>query len=119
VLNQIQNKSGNFVTPSIPATQAALADFGTDMGSKLAISIVNAPGKDSYPIAGYTYILMYMDQQDCTKAQNLVKFFKWAYSTAGDKDASDLQYVPLPDAVKSQVTAKLNQITCQGKTLGQ
>jgi phosphate transport system substrate-binding protein len=119
VLNQIQNKSGTFVTPSIPATQAALADFGTDMGSKLAISIVNAPGKDSYPIAGYTYILMYMDQQDCAKAQNLVKFFKWAYSAAGDKDASDLQYVPLPEAVKSQVTAKLAQITCQGKPLAQ
>ncbi len=119
VLNPIQNTSGSFITPSIPATQAALADFGTDMGSKLALSIVNAPGKDSYPIAGYTYILMYLDQQDCTKAKNLVKFFQWAYSSAGDKDASDLQYVPLPQAVKSQVTAKLGQITCQGKPLGQ
>ena len=62
---------------------------------------------------------MYMDQQDCTKAQSLVKFFKWAYGANGDKDATDLQYVPLPEAVKSQVQAKLGQITCQGKPLGQ
>jgi phosphate transport system substrate-binding protein len=117
VLNLLQNKEGQFVAPSIAGTQAAMAAFGTEMGDKLAIPIVNAPGKDSYPIAGYTYILMYMDQQDCTKAQYLVKFFKWAYSADGDKDASALEYVPLPQAVKDQVNAKLSKITCQGKPL--
>jgi phosphate transport system substrate-binding protein len=95
-----------------------MADFGTNLGDKLALSIVNGPGADSYPIAGYTYLLLYMDQQDCTKAQKLVAFMKWAYGADGTKDATDLSYVPLPDAVKQQVQAKMNQITCQGKPLG-
>jgi phosphate transport system substrate-binding protein len=119
VLNLLQNKSGQFVAPSVAGTQAAMADFGTQLGDQLAISIVNGPGKDSYPIAGYTYILMYMDQQDCVKAQKLAQFFKWAYGASGDKDAADLQYVPLPQAIKDQVLAKLVKVTCQGKPLSQ
>jgi hypothetical protein len=60
-----------------------------------------------------------MDQQDCAKAQKLVQFMKWAYGPDGTKDATALSYVPLPDAVKQQVQAKMGQITCQGKPLGQ
>jgi len=58
-----------------------------------------------------------MDQQDCTKAQKLIEFFKWAYSEAGDKDATELQYVALPQIIKDQVNSKLAQITCQGNLL--
>ncbi len=117
IINSIQNSSGAYVDPSPETTQSAMNDFGTEMGDKLALSIVNAPSATSYPIAGYTYILMYMDQQDCAKATKAVQFFNWAYSAAGDKDATDLQYVPLPSAIKDQVTAKLAQITCQGAPL--
>ncbi len=117
VLNLVQNKAGEYVQPSPESTQAAMADFGTEMGDKLAISIVDGPGNASYPIAGYTYILLYMDQQDCEKAQKLLGFFKWAFGPAGDKDATDLQYVALPQAVKDQVDAKLAQVTCQGKPI--
>lgn len=114
-----QNKSGEYLDPKDPTyVQNAMADFGTDLGDKLAISIVDAPGKESYPIAGYTYLLFYMDMRDCAKAQKLVDFYKWAQS-AGQKDATDLLYIPLPDAVKSQALAKLSKMTCQSKPLGQ
>jgi ABC-type phosphate transport system substrate-binding protein len=63
-------------------------------------------------------MLLYMNQQDCVKADKIVQFMKWAYGPNGTKDASDLFYVPLPDAVKQQVLARLAQITCQGKPLG-
>ena len=119
VLNLLQNQTGEYIQPNPDSTHAAMNDFGTALGDKLALSIVNGPGKDSYPIAGYTYILMYMDQQDCTKAGNLLKFFKWAYGPDGDKDATDLQYVALPQDIKDQVNAKLGQITCQGKPIAQ
>jgi phosphate transport system substrate-binding protein len=117
VLNFVQNKAGKYIQPSIESTQAAMNDFGTALGDKLAISIVDGPGQDTYPIAGYTYILLYMDQQDCLKAQNILKFFNWALGPDGDKDAKDLQYVPLPQEVKDQVNTKLSQITCQGKPI--
>lgn len=119
VLNELQNAAGQYVAPSAESTQAAINDFGTDLGDKLAISIVNGPGDGSYPIAGYTYLLMYMDQQDCAKAQKLLEFIHWAFGADGTKDATDLSYVPLPDAVKQQVNDKLAQMTCQGQPIGQ
>ncbi len=113
----VQNKAGNFATATPDAVQAAMADFGTQMGDKLAISIANAPGGSSWPISTYTYLLIYMDQQDCTKGKAIVSFVKWAQSS-GMKDATDLLYIPLPDAVKSQVLDKLGKVTCNGKPLG-
>jgi phosphate transport system substrate-binding protein len=110
------NKAGQTVEASIGATQAAMADFGTDLGDKLALSIVNGPGAASWPISGYTYLLLYMDQADCTKAAKLVGFIEWALGD-GSKFATDLVYAPLPDAVKTQVLAKLGTITCNGQPL--
>jgi phosphate transport system substrate-binding protein len=119
VLNELQNQTGQYVAPSADSTQSAMDDFGTELGDKLALSIVNGPGAGTYPIAGYTYLLLYMDQQDCAKAQKLVDFIHWAFGADGTKDATDLSYVPLPDAVKQQVTDKLAQLTCNGQPLGQ
>jgi phosphate transport system substrate-binding protein len=112
------NAAGNTVEASIASIQNAMADFGTEMPDTLARSIVNAPGADSWPIAGYTYLLIYMDQTDCTKAQRLIQFIHWA-QTEGQSYAQDLLYAPLPDAVRDLVFARLDQITCQGAPLAQ
>ncbi len=112
----VQNKAGEYVPASQAAVQSAMTDFGTDIGSKLAISIVDAPGKASWPISGYTYLLLYMNQTDCAKAQKLVALMKWALGD-GTQYAAQLDYIPLPDAVKQQVLAKLGQMTCNGKPL--
>lgn len=115
VINQLQNASGAYVAPSAESTQSAINDFGTQLGDKLALSIVNGPSAGSYPIAGYTYLLLYMDQQDCVKAQKMIEFIHWAFGPDGTKDATDLSYVPLPDTIKQQVVAKLGQVTCNGQ----
>ncbi len=107
------NAAGNIVAPSIESTQSAMVDFGGDMPDILARSIVNAPGDASWPIAGYTYLLVYMDQTDCTKAAKLQAFIHWAL-TDGSSFAQELQYVPLPEAVRDQVFARLDQMTCNG-----
>jgi len=60
-----------------------------------------------------------MDQPDCTKAAGLNRFIKWAISDKGSMFATELEYVPLPDNVRNQVLARLDQITCQGKPLPQ
>ncbi len=110
----VQNKAGTYATATTQSVQAAMADFGTDMGDKLALSIANAPGKDSWPISTYTYLLVYLDQTDCVKGAKVVSFVKWALSN-GTSFANELLYVPLPDAVKTQVLARLGQVTCNGK----
>jgi phosphate transport system substrate-binding protein len=113
------NSAGNSVTAAIETTQSALDDFGGDMPDTLARSIVNGPGANTWPIAGYTYLLLYMDQTDCTIASKLVEFINWAHTADGDSYASALQYVPLPDSVKTQMLDKLGQITCNGSPLSQ
>ncbi len=67
VINLLQNAAGQYVAPSADSTQSAINDFGTQLGDKLALSIVNGPGAGSYPIAGYTYLLLYMDQTGLCK----------------------------------------------------
>ena len=113
---QLVNAAGNTVTASPETTQNAMADFGNDMPATLARLIVNAPGANSWPIAGYTYLLLYMDQTDCAKAQKLVAFIHWA-QTDGQPYAQELDYVPLPDNVRTLVFDKLNQVTCNGQPL--
>jgi phosphate transport system substrate-binding protein len=110
------NSAGTTVTASIDSTQSALADFGGDMPATLARSVVNAPGASSWPIAGYTYLLLYMDQTNCQVASKLVQFISWAQSD-GTQFATALNYVALPDNVKTQMLAKLDQITCNGAPL--
>lgn len=112
----MQNNAGSFVTADAKTTQNAMADFAGEMPKTLARSIVNAPGKDSWPIAGYTYLLVYSDMPDCAKAAKVVSFIKWGLAD-GAKYATELDYVPLPDGVKAQVLKKLGELTCQGKPI--
>ena len=110
------NAAGTTVSASIDSTQSALSDFSTAMPDTLARSVVNAPGAASWPIAAYTYLLLYMDQTNCQVANKLVQFVHWAQSQ-GTQFATALNYVALPDPVKTQMLAKLDQITCNGAPL--
>jgi phosphate transport system substrate-binding protein len=113
---KLVNAAGNTVEAAPETTQNAMADFGGEMPDTLARLIVNAPGANSWPIAGYTYLLLYMDQTDCSKAQKLVQFIHWAL-TDGSQYAQELNYVPLPDNVRSLVFNRLDQVTCNGQPL--
>jgi phosphate transport system substrate-binding protein len=110
------NSAGSTVTATLDSTQAALADFGGDMPDTLARSVVNAPGANSWPIAGYTYLLLYLDQTNCQVAGKIVDFIHWAQSD-GTQFATALNYVALPDNVKTQMLTKLDTITCNGAPL--
>ena len=114
---KLVNSAGTTVGASPESTQAAMADFAGQMPDTLAISIVNAPGKDAWPIAGYTYLLLYMDQTDCTKAKAISDFLKWAWGPDGTKDVTALNYVPLPDPIKAKDLAKLAEVKCNGAPL--
>ena len=96
----MQNKDGVFVSPSDTNFKAAAA--GADWSKTFFQILTEQPGKDSWPITGATYILMYKLQDKPANATNTLKFFDWAFVN-GDKMADDLDYVPLPPAVKDLV----------------
>ena len=94
----LQNQAGNFVAPDDTAFKAAAA--GAQWDKSFYQVLTDQPGKDSWPITGATFILMHKAQEKAQTAANTLKFFDWAYAN-GDKMAEELDYVPLPDAVKS------------------
>ncbi|MEJ7929588.1 phosphate ABC transporter substrate-binding protein PstS [Ramlibacter sp. AN1015] len=97
---QVQNANGQFVNPEDASFKAAAA--GADWSKSFYQILTNQPGAQSWPITGATFILMHKQQDKPEQAAEALKFFDWAYKN-GDKTAEDLDYVPMPDAVKQQV----------------
>jgi phosphate transport system substrate-binding protein len=97
---QLRNNEGVYVTPTDTAFKAAAA--GAEWNKSFYQILTEQAGKDSWPITGATYILMYKQQDKPVNASNSLKFFDWAFNN-GDKMADDLDYVPLPAAVKDLV----------------
>jgi phosphate transport system substrate-binding protein len=110
------NKAGNKVTANAESLASAMNDFANNFTDKLTNIIVNGSGAKSWPISGYTYMILHTTSMtDCVKAQKLVGFLKWALTdTAAAKRAASLGYSVLPDAVRIQVLAKLGAVTCNG-----
>jgi phosphate transport system substrate-binding protein len=96
----VKNSSGNFITPSLESVSAAIG--AATIPADFRFSMVNPPGKDAYPIAGATWLLVYQQQKDPAKGKKLVEFLKWMVKD-GEKSAKDLDYAPLPEAVQKRV----------------
>jgi len=107
---QMKNHDGNFVQPESSAFQAAAAGARWDKAPGFYELLTNEAGKNSWPISGATFILMHKKQDKPETAKEVLKFFDWAY-THGDKLASDLDYVPLPESLVKMIhTAWQTQI---------
>jgi len=110
----VANQEGAFIEPNVESTtaasNAAIADMPEDLGQVLA----NAPGAASYPIAGYTFLLVYQDMADCDKASELQSLIRWMLSEDADAYAIELDYAPLGDDVKAMVLERVDGMTCNG-----
>ncbi len=105
----LQNKAGNFIKPTFDAVSSAAAGAVKNMPEDLRVSITNADGKDSYPISGFTWLLVYQNMKDKQKSEAIKNFLKWAI-TDGQKFAKDLYYAPLPKEVVKLCEKKIKVI---------
>jgi phosphate transport system substrate-binding protein len=105
----VQNAAGEFVKASVQSVTAAAAGAASNMPADFRVSITNAPGKDSYPIASFTWLLLYQNPKDLTQAKAMVDFVKWAL-TDGQKYCADLGYASLPANVVKLEAAALGKI---------
>jgi phosphate transport system substrate-binding protein len=99
---QLRNKDGQFVSPNEATFGAAAANANWTSAPGFGISLVQQGGAQAWPITGATFILVYKTPENAERVAETLKFFDWAYKS-GDKLATDLDYVPLPDAVVEQV----------------
>ena len=110
----LRNKDGVFLKATMKGTSVAAA--GITMPDDFRVSITDAAGKDAYPMASFTYLLVPQDQKDEAKATALVNFIWWAVHD-GEAFAEPLDYAPLPAAVVAKVEAKLKTLTVNGKPI--
>ena len=103
----MQNSAGTYVSPDDSAFKAAAA--GADWAKSFYQILTNQSGKDAWPISGATFILMHKAQDKPAQATSSLKFFDWAYKN-GDKTADDLDYVPMPAAVKTAIEKSWSEI---------
>jgi phosphate transport system substrate-binding protein len=105
----VQNMAGEFVKASLESTTAAAAEAAKSMPADFRVSIANAPGKGAYPIASFTWLLLYENPKDKARAKTMVEFLTWALAD-GQKFAADLGYAPLPREVVTLEMAQLKKI---------
>jgi len=122
---QLKNHDGNFVNASLETTSAAAssATLPAGDGDWSHVNILNAPGASAYPIASFTYVLIYKElyndqsKMNKTAAKALVDFLWWVVHQEGQSYAPDLYYAQLPSSVTVINEATLSSITYNGQTL--
>ena len=95
---QVQNRDGQFVSPEDDTFQAAAAYADWKNAPGFYQILTDQPGKTSWPITGASFILMHVKQDKPQNAAEVLKFFDWAFKN-GQKMATELDYVPMPDNV--------------------
>jgi len=95
---QVQNRDGQFVAPDDDTFQAAAAYADWKGAPGFYQILTDQPGKASWPITGASFILMHAKQDKPQNAAEVLRFFDWALKN-GQKMATELDYVPMPDAV--------------------
>lgn len=104
---QLRNASGQFVTPSLQSVRDAAAKKPNV--NPQDFSIVNMPGAGSYPICGYSWVMLWKNQPDQSKGKALVGLFRWLV-TDGQTFAVRVNYVSLPTNVQAEATKALASI---------
>jgi phosphate transport system substrate-binding protein len=98
----VQNKAGKFVTPGAASFQAAAAGADWTQAQDFYLVMTDSPADGAYPIAATAFILMRKDSRSPTRTTTALDFFRWALET-GQKQAGDLDYVPLPPSLVTQI----------------
>jgi phosphate transport system substrate-binding protein len=105
----VKNAAGTFVKASLAAVSAAAAGVGKDMPDDFRVSITNAPGKASYPISTFTWLLIPEKFSDAAKRDAIKGFLKWALGE-GQNYAEALSYAKLPKEVVAKETKAINKV---------
>jgi phosphate transport system substrate-binding protein len=114
---RVKNAAGNFVEPSLQTTSNAAAGAKWPKTTDFRVSITDAPGKDSYPIASFTWLIVRPDMTDATKAKALKAFLEWMITPEAQQMAEKLEYAPLPPPVVALIKARLATLTVNVKPI--
>jgi phosphate transport system substrate-binding protein len=95
---KVRNSSGALIKADLNTVTLAAAAASKDMPDDFRVSITDPPGKDAYPIASFTWLLVPAKIQDPAKKKVIRDFLHWMLSD-GQKLTQALDYAPLPKPV--------------------
>lgn len=99
---QLKNREGNFVSPSSRTFGAAAANANWEKADHFFLVLTDQPGKESWPVTGASFILIYKNQESFEKAATMLKFFDWCFRS-GATYAEKLDYIPIPESIYKQI----------------
>jgi phosphate transport system substrate-binding protein len=105
----VRNADGEYIKAILSSISAAAAGAAKNMPPDYRVSITNAPGKTSYPISTFTWLLIPSKINNAAKRDATKEFLHWAL-TDGQKAASSLEYAPLPKALQSRELGDISKI---------
>jgi phosphate transport system substrate-binding protein len=105
----VRNKSGNYIKASLESTTAAAAAAAASMPADYRVSITNPDGKNAYPIASFTWLLIPQQSKDASKGKVLHDFLVWMLKD-GERETTSLTYAPLPKEVVKKLQATVSTI---------
>jgi phosphate transport system substrate-binding protein len=105
---KVRNQNGEFVEASLESIGAA-ATNAMEAGSDFKVSIVDAPGAGSYPIASFTWLVVPAHIEDLAKRTAIVDFLKWMLGP-GQRQAAALGYLALPNNLVGREAAAISGI---------
>ena len=108
----MQNSSGNYIAPSL--TSASAAADGVTIPANTLIMITNSSNPSAYPITGFTWILVYQNQTNQAKGQELVNLLWWMLNS-GQQYCNPLTYPTLPASAVTVAEAEINSISYNGQ----
>lgn len=111
---KLLNKAGNYIEPSLAATTKAAE--GVSLPDDMKIMITNSANPQAYPIAGFTWILVYKNQQNQAKGLALARMLWWAIHD-GQKYTESLQYSSLPNDAVSKAEKEILSMNYNGQPL--
>ena len=110
----LKNKNGKFVQASVPGATSAAAQ-NTSV-SPTNFSITDEPGDDTYPIAGFSWLIVKTSYSDANKGKAVAYLFKWLV-TDGQSIGTSLQYAPLPTTVQGLALSNVKLIKAGGQAV--
>lgn len=114
----LQNKTGNFIEPSVPSISAAA---NGEIPADTRVMVTNSDAPDAYPISAFTWIILYKEQAygDRTKqqAEETVKFLEWLIQDDAQNVAKKVDYAPLPLKAVELSKTILKSVTYNGEPI--